>query len=116
MLYNLKKLSIFNFQLQCCGGVQGAQDWESNIYFNCSSSIELNGIDYRPVESCGVPFSCCAHGDINYDEITNTQCGYGVRSKKESQEGSSKSKSIFRKLIGVKTFGLTGVLKNSNSF
>jgi len=74
-------------KLQCCGGVQGAQDWESNIYFNCSSSIELNGIDYRPVESCGVPFSCCAHGDINYDEITNTQCGYGVRSKKEADWG-----------------------------
>ncbi|CAG5110210.1 Oidioi.mRNA.OKI2018_I69.chr2.g4635.t1.cds [Oikopleura dioica] len=71
-------------KLECCGGVQGPQDWESNIYFNCSSSIELNGIAYRPVESCGVPFSCCAHGDVNFDGIANTQCGYGVRTKKES--------------------------------
>ena len=64
----------------------GPQDWENNIYFNCSSQIMVNGIQYKPAESCGVPFSCCALGDmfsdeksVNYKSVIDTQCGYGVR-------------------------------------
>ena len=36
-------------QLHCCG-LNDYNDWENNIYFNCSSP---------GVEKCGVPFSCC---------------------------------------------------------
>lgn len=53
--------------LDCCG-VQGPNDWDLNIYFNCSSPSR---------ERCGVPFSCC-----KYDSsvtLRNQQCGYDVR-------------------------------------
>jgi tetraspanin-5 len=39
-------------QLQCCG-IEGPQDWDRNVYFNCSSA----SVGSR--EACGVPFSCC---------------------------------------------------------
>ena len=39
-------------QLQCCG-IEGPQDWDKNVYFNCSSA----SVGSR--EACGVPFSCC---------------------------------------------------------
>ncbi|PKU38129.1 tetraspanin-14 [Limosa lapponica baueri] len=35
----------------CCGA-QGPDDWDFNIYFNCSSESKSR-------EKCGVPFSCC---------------------------------------------------------
>ena len=76
-----------DFQLECCGGTHGPQDWENNIYFNCTSVILVNGIKYQPAESCGVPFSCCALGDMfgsgtSEDTVVDTQCGYGVRQEK----------------------------------
>ena len=37
------------FQLHCCG-LKDYNDWEHNLYFNCSSP---------GVERCGVPYSCC---------------------------------------------------------
>ena len=73
--------------LQCCG-IDGpsvkfwflkfsfyenvvVQDWNMNIYFNCSSEA----VGSR--EACGVPFSCCKPKE---DEvIKNKQCGYDVR-------------------------------------
>lgn len=36
---------------QCCGAY-GPEDWDLNVYFNCS------GASYSR-EKCGVPFSCC---------------------------------------------------------
>lgn len=38
--------------LHCCG-VNNYRNWESNIYFNCSSKL------VGSVEACGVPSSCC---------------------------------------------------------
>ncbi|XP_063704002.1 tetraspanin-5 isoform X3 [Culicoides brevitarsis] len=55
---------------QCCG-IEGPKDWDSNNYFNCSSSA----VGSR--EACGVPFSCCK---LRPNEIIkNKQCGYDVR-------------------------------------
>ncbi|XP_011189327.1 tetraspanin-5 isoform X1 [Zeugodacus cucurbitae] len=56
--------------LQCCG-IDGPKDWDSNNYFNCSSSA----IGSR--EACGVPFSCCRRRPTEL--IKNKQCGYDVR-------------------------------------
>ncbi|XP_032347482.1 tetraspanin-14 isoform X1 [Camelus ferus] len=39
---------------QCCGAY-GPEDWDLNVYFNCS------GASYSR-EKCGVPFSCCVPG------------------------------------------------------
>lgn len=68
--------------MECCG-VTEPNDWEYNIYFNCTKKVEVNGIEYRPAEHCGVPFSCCRPEpmEVNGTEImdvTNTQCGYGI--------------------------------------
>lgn len=38
-------------QWECCGAF-GADDWNLNIYFNCTDSNPSR-------EKCGVPFSCC---------------------------------------------------------
>lgn len=42
---------LFLLQNHCCGA-QGPDDWDFNIYFNCSSESKSR-------EKCGVPFSCC---------------------------------------------------------
>lgn len=44
-------LSLWPFQWECCGAF-GADDWNLNIYFNCTDSNPSR-------EKCGVPFSCC---------------------------------------------------------
>lgn len=56
--------------LQCCG-IDGPKDWDSNNYFNCSSTT----VGSR--EACGVPFSCCKRRP--QEIIKNKQCGYDVR-------------------------------------
>lgn len=48
---------------ECCG-VTHYNDWNNNIYFNCSQST---------AESCGVPASCCTK------DKENKQCGYKAR-------------------------------------
>jgi len=58
--------------LQCCG-INGPDDWDQNVYFNCSSAA----VGSR--EACGVPFSCCKPKDEEI--IKNKQCGYDVRKK-----------------------------------
>jgi len=56
--------------LECCG-IEGPNDWDRNVYFNCSSEA----VGSR--EACGVPFSCCK---LKPQEIIkNKQCGYDVR-------------------------------------
>jgi len=62
--------------LECCG-INGPEDWNMNVYFNCSSA------SFGSREACGVPFSCCKpkEGEV----IKNVQCGYDVR--KESYLG-----------------------------
>lgn len=56
--------------LLCCG-IEGPKDWDSNNYFNCSSTT----VGSR--EACGVPFSCCKRRP--HEIIKNKQCGYDVR-------------------------------------
>lgn len=74
-LQNLIDYTQLNFQ--CCGGVDGPNDWNENAYFKCDNKIIINGIQWSPVEECGVPFSCCLNATI--DDNPNRQCGYGVR-------------------------------------
>uniref|UniRef100_A0A9L0S429 Tetraspanin 14 n=1 Tax=Equus caballus TaxID=9796 RepID=A0A9L0S429_HORSE len=56
---------------QCCGAY-GPEDWDLNVYFNCS------GASYSR-EKCGVPFSCCVPDPAQ--KVVNTQCGYDVRTQ-----------------------------------
>ncbi|KAG1927134.1 tetraspanin-14 [Pimephales promelas] len=58
-------------KLNHCCGAKDPNDWNLNVYFNCSQSQHSR-------EKCGVPFSCCI-GDPA-DTVVNTQCGYDVRS------------------------------------
>lgn len=44
-------VSAFTLKWECCGAF-GADDWNLNIYFNCTDSNPSR-------EKCGVPFSCC---------------------------------------------------------
>lgn len=59
--------------LQCCG-VESYNDWDYNIYFNCTVDNESA---YKNPEACGVPFSCCL--PPSDDAMQNLQCGYDVR-------------------------------------
>nr|XP_033813391.1 tetraspanin-5 isoform X5 [Geotrypetes seraphini]XP_033813392.1 tetraspanin-5 isoform X5 [Geotrypetes seraphini] len=61
---------------QCCGAF-GANDWNLNIYFNCTDSNTSR-------ERCGVPFSCCTKDPA--EDVINTQCGYDVRQKPETEQ------------------------------
>ncbi|XP_013365102.1 PREDICTED: tetraspanin-17 isoform X3 [Chinchilla lanigera] len=63
-------------QWSCCGA-RGPNDWNLNIYFNCT--------DLNPSrERCGVPFSCCVRDPA--EDVLNTQCGYDVRLKLELEQ------------------------------
>lgn len=65
--------------LQCCG-IEGPKDWDSNNYFNCSSTA----VGSR--EACGVPFSCCKRRP--QEIIKNKQCGYDVRKEQNVSCGN----------------------------
>ncbi|XP_008047034.1 tetraspanin-10 [Carlito syrichta] len=53
--------------LRCCG-VVSYQDWQQNLYFNCSSP---------GVQACSLPASCCI--DPREDGASvNDQCGFGA--------------------------------------
>ncbi|KAI6652641.1 Tetraspanin-33 [Oopsacas minuta] len=58
-------VDLIQTSLVCCGGYFGTDDWENNVYFNCSSAA---------ISRCGVPTSCCRE-----DIRINSQCGYNVR-------------------------------------
>ncbi|XP_023697441.1 tetraspanin-14 [Paramormyrops kingsleyae] len=55
---------------QCCGA-KNPNDWDENMYFNCTP-------ENLSRERCGVPFSCCITGPRK-DSVVNTQCGYDTR-------------------------------------
>ncbi|XP_051945697.1 tetraspanin-14-like isoform X3 [Xyrauchen texanus] len=63
----------------CCGA-KDPNDWDLNVYFNCSMSKYSR-------EKCGVPFSCCLNDPA--DTVVNTQCGYDVRSSGTLSQWSS---------------------------
>ncbi|KAL4613023.1 tetraspanin-14-like [Arapaima gigas] len=60
-------------KLNHCCGAKDPEDWNLNLYFNCTSTNPS-------IERCGVPFSCCII-DPAEKNVINTQCGYGVRAK-----------------------------------
>ncbi|XP_053164548.1 tetraspanin-14 isoform X2 [Hemicordylus capensis] len=62
---------------QCCGA-QNPDDWDSNLYFNCSTTSKSR-------EKCGVPFSCCIPDPAQ--KVLNTQCGYDIRSMEKTHWG-----------------------------
>uniref|UniRef100_A0A0N5A4C2 Tetraspanin n=1 Tax=Parastrongyloides trichosuri TaxID=131310 RepID=A0A0N5A4C2_PARTI len=60
---------------QCCG-INGADDWDLNIYFNATATT------LKSEEAGGVPFSCCVRPP---DQIlTNYACGHGARLNKQN--------------------------------
>ncbi|XP_041352531.1 tetraspanin-33-like [Gigantopelta aegis] len=76
-MMNYMRLAVFNYfnnadtkdvidflqkEFTCCGAAS-YEDWESNVYFNCSSNA---------TSRCGVPKSCCRIP-------SSFDCGYGVR-------------------------------------
>ncbi|XP_065060833.1 tetraspanin-33-like [Rhopilema esculentum] len=65
-------IDYFQENVKCCG-IDTYDDWESNIYFNCSSP---------GAEACGVPYSCCK----NFQVEQNTQCGYKMRCIKQNSQ------------------------------
>ncbi|KAG5852986.1 hypothetical protein ANANG_G00068340 [Anguilla anguilla] len=67
---DLQNLIDFAQDYWSCCGAHGPNDWNLNIYFNCT---ELN----PSRERCGVPFSCCVKDPA--EDVLNTQCGYDVR-------------------------------------
>ncbi|ROL50224.1 Tetraspanin-17 [Anabarilius grahami] len=67
---DLQNLIDFAQEYWSCCGAHGPNDWNLNIYFNCT--------DFNPSrERCGVPFSCCVKDPA--EDVLNTQCGYDVR-------------------------------------
>ncbi|ELW68208.1 tetraspanin-10 [Tupaia chinensis] len=60
-------LDQVQLRLQCCGAAS-YQDWQENLYFNCSSP---------GVQACSLPASCCIDPLEGGDSI-NDQCGFGV--------------------------------------
>ncbi|KAA0193348.1 hypothetical protein HAZT_HAZT000272, partial [Hyalella azteca] len=89
--------------LECCG-IEGPNDWDRNVYFNCSSEA----VGSR--EACGVPFSCCK---LKPQEIIkNKQCGYDVRKQdyiKNVDASRSKPKIMFR--LSLVIFGICSKAK-----
>ncbi|XP_058138664.1 tetraspanin-17 isoform X2 [Dasypus novemcinctus] len=69
---DLQNLIDFAQEYWSCCGARGPNDWNLNIYFNCT--------DLNPSrERCGVPFSCCVRDPA--EDVLNTQCGYDIRLK-----------------------------------
>ncbi|KAM9794953.1 tetraspanin-17 [Neosynchiropus ocellatus] len=71
---DLQNLIDFAQKYFSCCGAHGPNDWNLNIYFNCTDSNPSR-------ERCGVPFSCCVKDPA--EDVINRQCGYDVRNRKE---------------------------------
>ncbi|XP_062850928.1 tetraspanin-14 [Trichomycterus rosablanca] len=71
-------------RLNNCCGAKDPDDWNQNVYFNCSVTNPSR-------ERCGVPFSCCISDPA--DTVVNTQCGYDIR----APESVSKLPSVIFK-------------------
>nr|XP_048303778.1 tetraspanin-17 isoform X2 [Myodes glareolus] len=69
---DLQNLIDFAQEYWSCCGARGPNDWNLNIYFNCTDSNPSR-------ERCGVPFSCCVRDPA--EDVLNTQCGYDIRLK-----------------------------------
>ncbi|KAL7889140.1 hypothetical protein AOLI_G00013980 [Acnodon oligacanthus] len=67
-------------RLNHCCGAREPNDWDMNVYFNCSQSNLSR-------ERCGVPFSCCLSDPA--DTVLNTQCGYDVRASGQTNKWSN---------------------------
>ncbi|XP_032262159.1 tetraspanin-17-like [Phoca vitulina] len=77
---DLQNLIDFAQEYWSCCGARGPNDWNLNIYFNCT--------DLNPSrERCRVPFSCCVRDPA--EDVLNTQCGYDVRLKLELKQQRS---------------------------
>ncbi|XP_077182422.1 tetraspanin-17 isoform X2 [Paroedura picta] len=74
---DLQNLIDFAQEYWSCCGAHGPNDWNFNIYFNCTDSNPSR-------ERCGVPFSCCVKDPA--EDVLNTQCGYDVRLKLELEQ------------------------------
>lgn len=60
----LVHLELFSCPQWSCCGARGPNDWNLNIYFNCT--------DLNPSrERCGVPFSCC----VRDPAVSRGPCG-----------------------------------------
>ncbi|XP_076830143.1 tetraspanin-14 isoform X1 [Brachyhypopomus gauderio] len=67
-------------KLNHCCGAKDPNDWNLNVYFNCTQSNPSR-------EKCGVPFSCCVSDPA--DAVLNTQCGYDIRYPNDLAKWSS---------------------------
>ncbi|XP_037061606.1 tetraspanin-17 isoform X3 [Peromyscus leucopus] len=102
---DLQNLIDFAQEYWSCCGARGPNDWNLNIYFNCT--------DLNPSrERCGVPFSCCVRDPA--EDVLNTQCGYDIRLKLElEQQGSIYTKGCvgqFEKWLQDNLIVVAGVL------
>ncbi|XP_049602539.1 tetraspanin-17 [Syngnathus scovelli] len=75
---DLQNLIDFAQGYWSCCGAHGPDDWNLNMYFNCTDQNHSR-------ERCGVPLSCCVKDPVG---VVNTQCGYDVR-RKEAAVNSS---------------------------
>ncbi|XP_076825314.1 tetraspanin-5-like [Clavelina lepadiformis] len=104
-------IDFFQENLQCCGGDIGPSDWDNNVYFKCNSVVMVNGLNYTPVEACGVPFSCCLPS--TQADVINTQCGYSVRLDDEifNQDGiyTTGCISSFEEFLRTNLYTVAGV-------
>ncbi|KAG7255817.1 hypothetical protein CRUP_017526 [Coryphaenoides rupestris] len=102
---DLQNLIDFTQEYWDCCGAFGPDDWNLNIYFNCTDANPSR-------EKCGVPFSCCTKDPA--EDVINTQCGYDVRAKsfeKWLQDNLTLVAGIF---IGVALLQIFGICLAQN--
>lgn len=85
--------------LHCCG-VTNYRNWESNIYFNCSSK------SVGSVEACGVPSSCCR---AEYFHVNNER-------KHFDKSTNFLSIRLEQQTMWLRNFGIVRRKKSKRSF